>query len=150
MCSSSTGQHWNCVYMHHEFCRRHDGRVRGGDSGFLNRKQSAGTGVLRTYASWRCSRRCSSCRRRRNRLTWRQQLPSYVTKDALFCCPSSTCNPYDMLTSSKSHIAHSLTTHLPQSYPFSVSLSLQTSLLKVCGSSSAEVALCLTLYGCRA
>ena len=111
--------------MHHEFCRRHDGRVRGGDSsGSLNRKQSAGTGVLRTYASWRCSRRCSSCRRRRNRQTWRQQLPSYVTKDGLFCCSSSACNPYDMLTSSKSHIAHSITTHLQQCSPIVLGLTL--------------------------
>ena len=107
--------------------------------------------MLRTDASWRCSRRCSSCRRRRNRQTWRQQLPSYVTKDGLFCCSSSACNPYDMLTSRKSYIAHSLTTHLQQCSPVvlgltdSLSLVLETSLF-VCGPSNAEVALCLTLW----
>ena len=128
MCSSLTGRNWNCVYMHHEFCRRHDGRVRGGDSsGSLNRKQSAGTGVLRTYASWRCSRRCSSWRRRRNRQTWGQQLPSYVTKDGLFCCSSSASNPYDNLTSRKSYIAHSLTTHLQQCSPIVIGLTLSRS-----------------------
>ena len=47
-----------------------------------------------------------------------------LPRTALFCCSPSTCNPYDMFTSRKSHIVHSLTTHLQQCSPIVLGLTL--------------------------